>query len=144
MINVISGGMLDNTFTTLHVFGREIPVGWMQVTAISAIWIATLINCIDISSSSKVLSVVTGTKGLMLLFLGAASFFWSHGDWSHFSMVNSGGACEGVSASSMGGLAGIGAAMLGALWAYDGWSMLSIVAGEIKNPQKNIRLFSIF
>jgi basic amino acid/polyamine antiporter, APA family len=33
---------------------------------------------------------------------------------------------------------GFGAAMLGALWAYDGWSNVSIVAGEVKDPQKNL------
>jgi basic amino acid/polyamine antiporter, APA family len=37
-------------------------------------------------------------------------------------------------------LLGFGAAMLGALWAYDGWSNLTIVAGEVKNPQRNLPL----
>jgi APA family basic amino acid/polyamine antiporter len=30
--------------------------------------------------------------------------------------------------------------MLGALWGYDGWNNLTLVAGEVKNPQKNIPL----
>jgi basic amino acid/polyamine antiporter, APA family len=30
--------------------------------------------------------------------------------------------------------------MLGALWAYDGWSNVTIVAGEVKNPQRNLPL----
>ncbi|MGH9913762.1 MAG: APC family permease, partial [Pyrinomonadaceae bacterium] len=33
---------------------------------------------------------------------------------------------------------GFAAAMLGALWGYDGWNNLTLVAGEIKNPQRNI------
>src|SRR6185369_379370 len=37
-------------------------------------------------------------------------------------------------------LAGFGAAMLGALWAYDGWDNLSFVAGEVKDPNRNIPL----
>jgi len=53
-------------------------------------------------------------------------------------LTNVGGACEGVSPGAMGGLAGFAAAMLGALWAYDGWSNLTILAGEVQNPQKNI------
>jgi APA family basic amino acid/polyamine antiporter len=28
--------------------------------------------------------------------------------------------------------------MIGALWAYDGWSNVSILAGEVKDPQKNL------
>jgi APA family basic amino acid/polyamine antiporter len=30
--------------------------------------------------------------------------------------------------------------MLGALWGYDGWNNLTLVAGEVKNPQRNIPL----
>src|ERR1044071_4067337 len=30
--------------------------------------------------------------------------------------------------------------MLGALWGYDGWNNLTFVAGEIKEPQRNIPL----
>jgi APA family basic amino acid/polyamine antiporter len=37
-------------------------------------------------------------------------------------------------------MAGFGAAMLGALWGYDGWNNLTLVAGEVKNPQRNIPL----
>jgi amino acid transporter len=36
--------------------------------------------------------------------------------------------------------AGFAAAMLGALWGYDGWSNLTFVAGEVKNPNRNIPL----
>ena len=31
-----------------------------------------------------------------------------------------------------------GVAMLGALWGYDGWDNLSFVAGEVRNPNRNI------
>ena len=30
--------------------------------------------------------------------------------------------------------------MLGALWAYDGWSNLTVVSGEVKDPQRNLPL----
>jgi APA family basic amino acid/polyamine antiporter len=30
------------------------------------------------------------------------------------------------------------AAIAGAFWAYDGWNNITFVAGEIKDPQKNI------
>ena len=35
-------------------------------------------------------------------------------------------------------MAGFGAAMLAALWGYDGWDNLSFVAGEVKDPNRNI------
>ncbi len=37
-------------------------------------------------------------------------------------------------------MAGFAAAMLGALWGYDGWNNLALVAGEVKNPERNIPL----
>ncbi len=40
--------------------------------------------------------------------------------------------------SSTGGLAGFFAALVAALWAYDGWNNVSMVSSEIKNPQKNL------
>src|SRR5215210_5645569 len=55
-------------------------------------------------------------------------------------MANDGGACTGVSAGARAGLEGFGEAMLGALWGYDGWNNLTLVAGEVKNPQRNIPL----
>ena len=51
-----------------------------------------------------------------------------------------GGACEGVAAAARGGSAGFAAAMLGALWAYNGWNEMTFVSGEVKNPQRNIPL----
>jgi APA family basic amino acid/polyamine antiporter len=43
-----------------------------------------------------------------------------------------------------GGVAGFFAALVAALWAYDGWNDLNMVAGEIKNPQRNIPLSLIW
>ena len=53
-------------------------------------------------------------------------------------MNAAGAACEGVGASARGGLAGFGAATLGALWAYDGWTNGAIVAGEVRDPQRTL------
>jgi APA family basic amino acid/polyamine antiporter len=62
------------------------------------------------------------------------------GSWTHFALANQGGACEGVAAAARGGAAGFGAAMLGALWAYNGWNEVTYVAEEVKNPQRNLPL----
>jgi hypothetical protein len=43
-----------------------------------------------------------------------------------------------------GGVAGFFAALVAALWAYDGWNDLNMVAGEIRNPQRNIPLALIW
>src|SRR5262249_41164419 len=41
---------------------------------------------------------------------------------------------------SNGLLAGIGSAMLGVLWAYHGWMNVTLVAEEVKKPQRNLPL----
>ena len=39
-----------------------------------------------------------------------------------------------MDAAARGGMAGIGAAMMAALWGYNGWNEVTYVAGEVKNP----------
>jgi APA family basic amino acid/polyamine antiporter len=41
-------------------------------------------------------------------------------------------------------IAGFTAALVAALWAYDGWNNVGMVASEIKNPQRNLPLALIF
>ena len=62
------------------------------------------------------------------------------GDWAHFAMSAAGGVCEGVPEAARGGFAGFGAAMLGAMWAYNGWNEVTYVGGEVKDPHRNLPL----
>jgi basic amino acid/polyamine antiporter, APA family len=43
-----------------------------------------------------------------------------------------------VAAHGSVGVAGFGAAMLGTLWAYDGWAGVGNMAGELKRPKKDL------
>ena len=54
-------------------------------------------------------------------------------------MANVGGTCEDVAVTGA-GFSGFAAAMLGALWAYDGWNNVSYMAGEVKHPERNLPL----
>src|SRR3979411_1901227 len=49
--------------------------------------------------------------------------------WSNFA---------GTFAGARGGVTGFMAALVAALWAYDGWNDLNMVAGEVKQPERNI------
>jgi APA family basic amino acid/polyamine antiporter len=82
--------------------------------------------------------MVTIAKVLLVLAVGAGAFLLAPGAFSHFSQSGFGGTCEDVAASARGGIAGFGAAMLGALWAYDGWNNVAPLAGEIRDPQRNL------
>ena len=142
-LNDFLGGQLNQTLLKIGSF--EITL--LQVIAVMMIIIFTTINCLSVSLLGKIATVLTVVKIALIAFVGIGAFvFVSSGSFANFGMINSGGLCEGVSETVKYGsenysfIAGFGAAMLGALWGYDGWNNLTLVAGEIKNPQKNIPL----
>ena len=137
-LNDLLGGTLSHNFYTLKLFSFQIPLGYLQLTAISAIGIVTLINCLHVVVSGGVAAFLTVIKIGLILSLGVGAFFFARGDWAHYVMSNIGGACFGVEDSARYGIAGFAAAMVGALWGYDGWNNLTLVAGEVKDPQRNI------
>ena len=101
-----------------------------------------LVNTASVGANGNAATVLTVLKVVMVLSVGVGAFLLGPGDPAHFLQSGSGGSCEGVSASAMGGIAGFGAAMLGALWAYDGWNNVAPLCGEAKDPQRTLpRMF---
>lgn len=129
-MNVALGGLLEHQ----HVG----PVTVLTLVALLTIWIVAWINCASVRAGGRAALFLTLAKVGLVFGVGAATFALGQGDWSHFSASGSSGSCEGVAASARGGIAGFGAAMLGALWAYDGWNNVAPLAGEIRNPQRNL------
>lgn len=119
--------------------GFTVSLTRLQLVALAAIIITTLINCAAVKVSGGVASILTGMKIVLLLGVGFGAFFYGSGDWGHLGLANSGGLCEGVPITT-GGIAGFAAAMIGALWAYDGWNNITFLAGEVKNPGRNLPL----
>jgi APA family basic amino acid/polyamine antiporter len=110
----------------------------LTVVALATIWLVALINCASVASGGRTALVVTSAKVVLVAAVGVGAFLFAPGAWSHLAGSGSGGSCENVAASARGGIAGIGAAMLGALWAYDGWNNVAPLAGEIRDPQRNL------
>src|SRR5215813_13659750 len=133
-LNDLLGGALNQVYFTK--FG--VPFGRLQVAALVTLAVTTLINCAAVSVSGKIATLITVLKVLLVLLVGVVAFFYA-GSGSHFAMTNLGGTCEDVAVTG-GGLSGFAAAMLGALWAYDGWNNVSYVAGEVKHPERNLPL----
>src|ERR1041384_8338934 len=137
--DLVEGALRHEYFQYTLPGGHVLSFGRLQLVALLAIIITTLINCAAVRVSGGVASFLTGMKIVLLLGVGFGAFFYSSGDWGHLGLANSGGACEGV-AITTGGLAGFAAAMIGALWAYDGWNNITFLAGEVKNPGRNLPL----
>jgi APA family basic amino acid/polyamine antiporter len=139
-LNGLTKNALKVPLFSVHLFGHQIDFGYLQIIALSLIALFTLINCATVIVSGRIATVLTVVKIALVLGIGLGAFILASGDWGHFGLVNDGGLCEGVEQGKMLGMAGFSAAMLAALWGYDGWNNITLVAGEVKNPQRNIPL----
>lgn len=139
-INVLAGGALQAQELTLNLFGYQAAVTGQSVIAILAIVVVTILNCTTVAVGGRIAFTLTVFKIALVLAIGMGAMLLADGTWTHFAMSSQGGACEGVAAAARGGAAGFGAAMLGALWAYNGWNEVTYVAEEVKDPQRNLPL----
>jgi basic amino acid/polyamine antiporter, APA family len=135
---VALGGILDRWHFEVALLGAHFAVSGLTLVALATIWLVGLINCASVTAGGNMALVLTIAKVGLVLAVGMGAFIFSSGDWSHLLASGLAGTCEGVAGSARGGLAGFGAAMLGALWAYDGWQNVAGLAGEVRDPQRNL------
>jgi APA family basic amino acid/polyamine antiporter len=103
---------------------------WSQVMAIAATWLITGLNIVSTRDSAQVQTLLTWLKALMILVIAGFCFTSvKYGDWHNFSSEFHG---------ARGGFAGFMIALIAALWAYDGWSDVSQMAGEVQKPQRSL------
>jgi len=136
-MNVATGGALSRPLFEVPLPGHALHVTLLTVVAVGSIWTIAFLNCRPVARGGQTALGLTSIKVLFLLGLACAALLFGHGNFAHFGQSNVGGTCEGVADSARAGLAGLGAAMLGALWAYDGWEDLNLVGSEVENPQRN-------
>jgi len=102
----------------------------VQLLTVGTIVAVTLLTLASMHTSGMLATVVTALKVVLVAGIGAAAFVFSNGSWAHFAVSGAAGACEGVSAGARLGVTGFGAAVIGALWGYNGWADISFVAEE--------------
>ena len=143
-LNDFLGGALKQTLLQTSILGYPYEVTSLQLIAVMMIIIFTTLNCASVSLSGQIATVLTFVKIALVVLVAAGAFAFVAGSFGNFSLTESGGTCEDVAAAVRYGspeysfLGGFAAAMLGALWGYDGWNNLTFVAGEVKNPSRNI------
>jgi basic amino acid/polyamine antiporter, APA family len=133
---------LNAVFVThdFHVLGQVVPwrLGIQQIVAVSVILLFSWVNARGIQLGSRVqwASTVAKLGGIAIIVLGA--FLLSRtGSWEHLKTPM-------TATIAPAGIGAFGAAMLAALWAYQGWSNLPMVAGEIEKPERNVPRALIF
>jgi APA family basic amino acid/polyamine antiporter len=105
------------------------------LVAIGATLLISWLNYLGVRRAGEFQFFFTLLKVAIILGIVVVGFSYQGGTWANF-------ATEFVGAK--GGVAGFFAALVAALWAYDGWNDLNMVAGEIRNPQRNIPLSLIW
>lgn len=144
-LNDFLGEGLKKTLFETQIFGFSYELTTIQIVAVMMIVIFTTINCASVVVGGQIAKLLTLVKIGLIALVGLGAFFFVTGtDFSHFSVFQTSGVCEEVSEAVKYGsanysfTAGFAAAMLGALWGYDGWNNLTLVAGEVKNPGRNL------
>ncbi|HEX3820451.1 MAG TPA: amino acid permease [Candidatus Sulfotelmatobacter sp.] len=100
-----------------------------KLLGLGAIAVFTAINYWGATAAAFVQKIFTAAKVAgLLLIIGSALLFGSH-HAATVAPVNAGFT-----------LGGFGVALIACVMAYDGWVQLSFVAGEIRNPRRNILL----
>ena len=118
--------------------GGKLPPIAVQLLPLVIIAIAMGMNLLSARSNGFTATLLTGVKVALVLFVGLGAFFLADGNWGNFSLGGAGGTCEGVPDTAKLGVRGFGAAMLGALWGYNGWAVIASVGSEIKSPGRTI------
>jgi APA family basic amino acid/polyamine antiporter len=121
------------SFFPTNVISTPFAVTWGQLVAIAAAILISVLNYLGVKKAGEFQLVFTILKvaiilGIVVICFSGLGIAPGRG-WSNFATTFTG---------AKGGIAGFMAALVAALWAYDGWNDLNMVAGEVKKPERNI------
>jgi basic amino acid/polyamine antiporter, APA family len=110
--------------------------GWTlnmgHVIAITAIAFLTFINVIGLRPAVILQNLATWAKFLAIGAFLLLGFAFGHGHWSNFRLTMPGE----ISTRAL--MSGFGVALIAVFWVYDGWVYITWIAGEVKQPERNI------
>ena len=137
VINTASIAAVGVAFSEYLRFFFPITDVSIKGIAVATIVLLTIINILDVKSGARFQNVFTISKlGAIfgIIILGLVMKGGSNQNLSPF-----------FSDQSFTELVGpLGLAMVSVLWTFDGWIFITYVAGEVKNPGRNIPLSLIF
>jgi basic amino acid/polyamine antiporter, APA family len=121
---------LPQTLFAWHVTStRVLVVSYGHMVAIAATVFITALNYVGVRKAGNFQFAFTVLKVVMIIGIAFIAFTAASGSWSNFGTSFAG---------AKGGIAGFMAALVAALWAYDGWNDLNMVSEEIQRPEKTI------
>ena len=130
LLVIQSGGMAAVAITFARYLGNliQLPIS-DSIVAVAVLALLTFINCLGVRSGSNVQSGLMVLKILAIAALVIVGLLFAPA-----AMPQPAGAYSG----SMSTLAAIGAALTPVMFSYGGWQTSSFVAGEMRNPQRDL------
>jgi APA family basic amino acid/polyamine antiporter len=117
-------------FFSHAILTHPVAITYGQFAAIGAAVFISFLNYIGVKKAGAFQLVFTILKIAIIIGIGLICFAYRGGaGWQNFATAFIG---------AKGGGVGFMAALVAALWAYDGWNDLNQVAGEIRDPERNI------
>ena len=108
---------------------RVLVINYGHLVAIGATVLITALNYVGVRKAGNFQFAFTVLKVGMIVGIAFVALTAGSGSWGNF----------GTSfAEAKGGMAGFMAALVAALWAYDGWNDLNMVSEEIQRPERTI------
>jgi APA family basic amino acid/polyamine antiporter len=117
-------------FEQVWFMAGPLSIKYGQVFALVLILMLGGINYLGVRVGGDVQVAFTAIKVGLIVLVILAGLLYSHPVAATVS----------AAPESAGWFAGFIAALVGALWAYDGWNNVGMVASEVKNPQRNLPL----
>ncbi len=99
--------------------------------------ILTYVNVVGLRWGTLLQNLSTWTKFVAMAAFVFLGFAIGKGDWSHFSSHGV-GLTMGLHPTQL--ISAMGIALIAVFWAYDGWVYITWVAGEVKEPRRNVPL----
>ncbi len=108
---------------------RVLVINYGHLVAIAANVLITGLNYVGVRKAGNFQFAFTALKVAMIIGISFIALTAAGGSWSNFGTSFAG---------AKGGMAGFMAALVAALWAYDGWNDLNMVSEEIQRPERTI------
>ncbi len=119
----------------LHLAG--ITITRAHLLGLLLIAILTYVNVVGLRWGTLLQNLSTWTKFAAMASFVVLGFAIGKGDWSHFHSHGV-GLTMGLPPAQL--ISAMGIALIAVFWAYDGWVYITWVAGEVKEPRRNVPL----
>jgi APA family basic amino acid/polyamine antiporter len=137
LVIITSGSIAVLSLAFSHYLSFFIPMNatWRTITSIITIALLTTLNIFRAKFGEIFSNIFTGLKIIGILIIICTGFFLGKSNISFKEL--------GFTTPSAAGISSFGVALTGVLFSYGGWQHASFLAGETKNPSRNVPIAMI-